>query len=310
MGTGLYDTYTITFAEEPVAGSNFAPSSDSIVLRVYRSGALEIVGDDPIELDNTSKVNGELPTDSEEILELRQELGLIEYVGINADAYNWSSFRDGIEWVSDHPEVVGVYYRQGGLWDNIEDLSYKTYLPQIQMAVSSTTDGTATITAIHAATSMSDSVTVDVKTLRDQFYLFQATPAVTTDVTYTNGAGETKTVKTNEDGLLAVYEESGISSDVYFRSGSDKEPNLGTLLNSDLSSGERDAAKLELYPLNTITLVPAAKAELYLVKPDGTPFANETVTLRGGVYLGGYYCEGAQMGPWPPTPPGALRTKY
>lgn len=296
VATGLYDTYTITFTEDETGSANFAPSSDSIVLRVYRSGALEIVGDDTIELDNTSKVNGKLPTDSEGILELRQELGLIEYVSINADAYNWSSFRDGIKWVSDHPEVVGVYYRQGGLWDNIEDLGYETYLPQTQMAVSSTTDGTATITATHAATNMSDSVTVNVETLRDKFYLFQATPAVTTDVTYTNGAGETKTVKTNEDGLLAVYEESGIKSDVYFRSGSDKEPNLGTILNSALSSGERDAAKLQLYPLNTITLVPAAKTELYLVKPDGTPFANETVTLRGGVYLGGYYCEGAQMG--------------
>lgn len=297
VGTGLYDTYTITFTENETGSDNFAPSSDSIVLRVYRSGALEIVGDDTIELDNTSKVDGKLPTDSEGILELRQELGLIEYVSINADAYNWSSFRDGIKWVSDHPEVVGVYYRQGGLWDNIEDLGYETYLPQTQMAVSSTTDGTATITATHAATNMSDSVTVNVETLRDKFYLFQATPAETTQVTYTNGAGETKTVKTNEDGLLAVYEESGIKSDVYFRSGSEKEPNLGTILNSALSSGERDAAKLQLYPLNTITLVPAAKTELYLVKPDGTPFANETVTLRGGVYLGGYYCEGAQMGP-------------
>lgn len=295
-GTGLYDTYTITFTENETGSANFAPSSDSIVLRVYRSGALEIVGDDTIELDNTSKVSGKLPTDSEGILELRQELGLIEYVSINADAYNWSSFRDGIKWVSDHPEVVGVYYRQGGLWDNIEDLGYETYLPQTQMAVSSTTDGTATITATHVATGMNDSVTVNVETLRDKFYLFQATPAETTQVTYTNGAGETKTVKTNEDGLLAVYEESGIKSDVYFRSGSDKEPNLGTILNSALSSGERDAAKLQLYPLNTITLVPAAKTELYLVKPDGTPFANETVTLRGGVYLGGYYCEGAQMG--------------
>lgn len=296
VGTGLYDTYTITFTENETGGANFAPSSDSIVLRVYRSGALEIVGDDTIELDNTSKVDGKLPTDSEGILELRQELGLIEYVSINADAYNWSSFRDGIKWVSDHPEVVGVYYRQGGLWDNIEDLGYETYLPQTQMAVSSTTDGTAKITATHAATNMSDSVTVNVETLRNKFYLFQATPAETTQVTYTNGAGETKTVRTNEDGLLAVYEESGIKSDVYFRSGSDKEPNLGTILNSALSSGERDAAKLQLYPLNTITLVPAAKTELYLVKPDGTPFADETVTLRGGVYLGGCYCEGAQMG--------------
>lgn len=309
-GTGLYDTYTITFTENETGSPNFAPSSDSIVLRVYRSGALEIVGDGTIELDNTSKVNGTLPSDSEKILELRQELGLIEYVSINADAYNWSSFRDGIKWVSDHPEVVGVYYRQGGLWDNIEDLGYETYLPQTQMAVSSTTDGTAKITATHDATDMSDSVTVDVKTLRDKFYLFQATPAVVTDVTYTNGAGETKTIKTNEDGLLAVYEESGIKSDVYFRSGSEKEPNLGTILNSALSSGERDAAKLQLYPLNTITLVPAAKTELYLVKPDGTPFANETVTLRGGVYLGGYYCEGAQMGPTTDLISGAEDGKY
>lgn len=60
-------------------------------------------------------------------------------------------------------------------------------------------------------------------------------------------------------------------------------------------------AKLQLYPLNTITLVPAAKTELYLVKPDGTPFANETVTLRGGVYLGGYYWRAPRWGP----PPGA-----
>ena len=296
VGTGLYDTYTITFAENETGSANFAPSSDSIVLRVYRSSALEIQPEGPVSLDNSSKVNGTLPTDSAAILALRQELGLIEYVSINADAYNWSSFRDGIQWVSDHPEVVGVYYRQGGLWDNIEDLDHETYLPQTQMAVSATADGTATITATHAATGMSDSVTVDVKTLRDKFYLFQVTPAETTTLTYTNGAGETKTVKTNGEGILAIYEPSGIASDVYFRSGSDKAPNLGTILNSALSSGERDAAKLQLYPLNTITLRPAAKAELYLVKPDGTPFANEAVTLRGGVYLGGYYCEGAQMG--------------
>ena len=297
VGTGLYDTYTITFTENETGSANFAPSCDSIVLRVYRSGALEIQPQGPISLDNSSKVNGTLPTDSAAILALRQELGLIEYVSINADAYNWSSFRDGIQWMSDHPEVVGVYYRQGGLWDNIEDLDYETYLPQTQMAVSATADGTATITATHAATGMRDSVTVDVKTLRDKFYLFQVTPAETTTLTYTNGAGETKMVKTNGEGILALYEPSGIASDVYLRSGSDKAPNLGTILNSALSSGERDAAKLQLYPLNTITLRPAAKAELYLVKPDGTPFANEAVTLRGGVYLGGCYCEGAQMGP-------------
>ena len=58
------------------------------------------------------------------------------------------------------------------------------------------------------------------------------------------------------------------------------------------------------YPLNAITLVPAAKAELYLVQPDGTPFANQTVTLRGGVYLEDNYCgawfPAIRTGPTPP----------
>lgn len=301
VDSGLYDTYTITFTEQDVGSENFAPSSDSMVVTVYRSGALKIEGEDTINLSNASKVDGSkgaLPTDSQEILALRQELGLIEYVSINADDYNWSSFSDGIEWVSDHPEAVGVYYRQGGLWDNIEDLPYKTYLPQSQMAVAATADGTATITATHAATGMSDKVTVNVNTLRDQFYLFQVTPAEKTAVTYTDGKGETKTVYTNDQGILALYEPNTIASDVMLRSGSETEPNLGTIFESALVSGERDAAKMQLYPLNTITLVPAAKAELYLAKPDGTPYVGK-VTLRGGVYLGGYYCEGAMLGSEP-----------
>lgn len=297
---GLCDTYTITFKENRQSGD---PSSDSIVVRVYKSGALEIQQDgqnvETITLDNTSKVDGSndtpLPTDSKDIMALRQELGLIEYVGINADAYNWSSFRDGVKWVSDNPEKVGIYYQQGGIWNNIQDLSYETYLPQTKMALSSTVKGKATITVTHDATEMSDSVTVNVNTLRDKFYLFQVSPAEKTTLTYTNGAREEKIVTTNDEGILALYEPSGINSDVQFRSGTKEEPNLGTILQENLSSGERDAAKLQLYPLNTVTLRPAAKAELYLMKPDGTPYVGD-VTLRGGVYLGGYYCERADMG--------------
>lgn len=298
---GLYDTYTITFTENTVTASpNFAPSSDSLVLRVYRNGALQILhnGQDveTIDLSNQAQVSGTLPTKSEDILALRQQLGLIEYIGINADAYNWGSFSDGIKWVSDHPESVGVYYRQGGLWDNIEDLPYETYVPQSEMAVSATDDvKNVTITATHAATGMTDSVKVNVNTLREKLYLFQVTPAEETTLTYTNGDGKKVTATTNSDGLLALYEPSGIKSDVMFRSGDGKNPNLGTLQRSALTSGERDAAKLQLYPLNTITLAPAAQMDLYLVQPDGSPYVG-SVTLRGGVYLAGYYCEGVHMG--------------
>ncbi|MFR7484930.1 MAG: cell wall anchor protein, partial [Acutalibacter sp.] len=303
----LYDTYTITFTEDTqAAGANFAPSTDSLVLYVYKRDALSIqsIGQDveSISLNNASKVDGagKLPTESDDIMVLRQELGLIAYVSINAAAHNWSSFRDGIQWaLSGDAENVAINYRQGGLWDNIEDLSYETYLPQTQMAISATADVQGvTVTATHAATGMSDTVTVDVETLQDKLYMFQATPAQVTTVTYTTGKGEARTLTTNADGLLVVYEPDSIASDVQFRSGDDSNPNLGTIAQEALSSGERDAAKLQLYPLNAITLVPAAKAELYLVRPDGTPFANQTVTLRGGVYLEDNYCgEDVRMGP-------------
>ncbi len=305
----LYDTYTITFTEnlDDSVDDSFAPGGDSLVVRVYQSGALRIVtedGQDTITLSNTDKVSDptKLPTDSAEILALRQELGLIEYVSINADEHDWSSFSDGIKWAAanEGDADVAVNYQQGGLWDDVLDLSYETYLPQTRMAVSATLDGTATVTATHAATNMSDSVTVNVDTLRDQLYLFQVSPARTTALTYTDGAVETKTVYTNGDGLLALYEPNGIDSDVSLRASSaaggdpddesDTNPLLGTIPKSALVSGERDAAKLQLYPLNTTTLVPAAQAELYLVKPDGTPYVGD-VTLRGGVYLEGHYCQ-------------------
>ncbi len=307
----LYDTYTITFTEEEKPSDNFTPSTDSIVITVYRSGALEIEGDDTINLSNVSKVEGMIAESaseenemaSEDILALRQELGLLEFIRVNADDYNWSSISDGIRWVSSNPDAVSVNYRQGGLWDNIEDLPYETYLPESQMSVSATADvEDVTVTATHAATGMSDSVTVNVDTLRHQFYLFQATPAEKTQVAYTNGDGERVTTYTNKDGLLALYEPSGIDSNVVFSSGEEKNPNLGTILKENLASGEKDAAKLQLYPLNTITLQPAAKAEVYLVEPDGSPYVGN-VTLRGGVYLAGIYSDNALLG----NAPGSLQ---
>ena len=322
-GNALYDTYTITLTEDKSKipdGSAFTPSADSIVIYVYQSGALSILVDgteqDDISLSNQSVVNGygyETPlTDSEDIMELRQTLGLIRYVSINADDYNWSSFRDGIRWaLEEGAENVAINYKQGGLWDNIEDLPYETYLPQSQMAVSATgAAAEVTVTATHAATGMTDTVTVSAETLQDQFYLFQATPAAVTTVTYTNRAGEVRNLTTNSDGLLAVYEPSGIDSDVQFSQGSGKDLYLGTIARESLSSGERDAAKLQLYPLNAITLVPAAQAELYLVKPDGTPYVGK-VTLRGGVYLGGYYCgEDVTMSNGTTTEPGNEDNTY
>ena len=296
----LKDTYQIMLSvENPGAESN---STDSFPLYVYNADALKIVNseDQPITeltLDNTSKVDDsaeELPTDTAEILAMRQELGLLDYIGINYSDYSWNSFKDGIAWATDNDDI-SVNYKQGGLYEDIKLFDFDSYLPDLKMGVATVKDGAATITATHAATGISTSIPVTAHTLRDQFYLFQVTPAAETILRYTNGKGEERSVTTNSEGVLALYEPSGIASDVWLSSKSGDAEYLGTIYNYDLQSGEGDARKLQLYPLNTFRLREAAKAELTLAKPDGTPYTG-TVTVRGGVYKNGAFCETAGLG--------------
>ena len=295
----LKDTYQVMLSVTNPGEES--PSTDSFPLYVYNADALQIVNskDEPIKeltLDNTNKVSGDLPTDTQEILSMRQELGLLDYIGINYGAYDWNSFKDGIAWATTN-EKISVNYKQGGLYEDIQLFDFDTYLPELKMGIATVEGGEAIITATHAATDMKASIKVTADTLRDQFYLFQVTPAVKTTLRYTNGDDEERTVTTNSEGVLALYEPSGIASDVWLNSTtSDGTEYLGTIYNYDLQSGEGDARKLQLYPLNTFRLREAAKAELTLVKPDGSPLADSEVIVRGGVYKNGYFCETAGLG--------------
>ena len=295
----LKDTYQVVLSVENPGES---PSTDSFPLYVYDADALKVQDGKgntipALTMDNTSKVSGTLPTETAKILQLRQELGLIEYIGINYDKYRWNSFKDGIEWASSNNNAISVNYKQGGLYEDIKNFSFNSYLPETKMALSGRANGTATVTATHAATGMSADVQVTAKTLQNKFYLFQLTPAAETTLQYTDGTGASKTVTTNDDGVLALYEPNGIASDVSLRSGTDKDIYLGTIYKENLRSGERDATKLQLYPLNTFSLRRVARASVTLITPGGDPLAGKTVTVRGGVYKNGGYCRAAQLGP-------------
>ena len=296
----LKDTYQVVLSVENPGEES--PSTDSFPLYVYDADALKVQDGEgktisALTMDNTSKVSGTLPTDTAKILQLRQELGLIEYIGINYDEYGWNSFKDGIEWASDNNNnAISVNYKQGGLYEDIRNFSFDSYLPETKMALSGLANGTATVTATHAATGMSAAVQVTAKTLQDKFYLFQLTPAAETTLQYTDGKGVPKTVTTNSDGVLALYEPNGIASEVSLRSGSGADIYLGTIYKENLRSGERDATKLQLYPLNTFSLRRVARASVTLITPGGDPLANKTVTVRGGVYKNGGYCETALLG--------------
>ncbi len=295
----LKDTYQVVLSVENPGEES--PSTDSFPLYVYDAAALKVQNGEgktisELTMDNTSKVSGPLPTDTAKILQLRQELGLIEYIGINYDEYGWNSFKDGIRWLSSNNKAISVNYKQGGLYEDISNFSFDSYLPETKMALSGRADGTATVTATHAATGMRAAVQVTAKTLQNKFYLFQLTPAAETTLQYTDGKGASKTVTTNSDGVLALYEPNGIASEVSLRSGSGADIYLGTIYKENLRSGERDATKLQLYPLNTFTLRRVARASVTLITPGGDPLANKTVTVRGGVYKNGGYCEAAKLG--------------
>ena len=295
----LKDTYQVVLSVENPGEES--PSTDSFPLYVYDADALKVQDDkgntiSKMTMDNTSKVSDSLPTDTAEILQLRQELGLIEYIGINYGEYGWNSFKDGIRWLSSNNNAISVNYKQGGLYEDIRNFSFDSYLPETKMALSGLANGTATVTATHAATGMSADVQVTAKTLKNKFYLFQLTPAAETTLQYTDGKGVSKTVTTNSEGVLALYEPNGIASEVSLRSGSGADIYLGTIYKENLRSGERDATKLQLYPLNTFSLRRVARASVTLITPGGDPLANKTVTVRGGVYKNGGYCETAQLG--------------
>ena len=295
----LKDTYQVVLSVENPGEES--PSTDSFPLYVYDADALKVQDDEgntisALTMDNTSKVSGSLPTETAEILQLRQELGLIEYIGINYDKYRWNSFKDGIKWASDNNNAISVNYKQGGLYEDIRNFSFASYLPETKMALSGRANGTATVTATHAATGMSAAVQVTAETLQNKFYLFQLTPAAETTLQYTDGTGVPKTVTTNSDGVLALYEPNGIASEVSLRSGSGADIYLGTIYKENLRSGERDATKLQLYPLNTFSLRQVARASVTLITPGGDPLAKKTVTVRGGVYKNGGYCQAALLG--------------
>ena len=295
----LKDTYQVVLSVENPGEES--PSTDSFPLYVYDADALKVQNDkgktiSALTMDNTSKVSGTLPTDTAKILQLRQELGLIEYIGINYDEYGWNSFKDGIRWLSSNNNAISVNYKQGGLYEDIRNFSFDSYLPETKMALSGLANGTATVTATHAATGMNAAVQVTAKTLQNKFYLFQLTPAAETTLQYTDGKGVPKKVTTNSEGVLALYEPNGIASDVSLRSGSGADIYLGTIYKENLRSGERDATKLQLYPLNTFSLRRVARASVTLITPGGDPLANKTVTVRGGVYKNGGYCQTALLG--------------
>ena len=280
-------------------------SRDSFTMYIYDKNCLDILIQ---PVDNGRVVvseNGNQITMSneewiatlsqDEILALNRDIDLQSVISINYGDHAWGEASDRIKWASSNSTVAAVNYPQGAYYENIEGLPYSSYAPATQFLLSGKNDGETIVEAIHAlaGNALSSEVEVTVETLKDKLYLFQFYPVGTATLTYTNGDGKLVTDHvTDENGRAAVYEASGIDSDVYVEATIGDEKYLGTVYKEDLVSQEKDAVSLELYPLNTLNLRKAATLPVYLKNPDGTNY-NGDVTVRAGVYRNGVYCPDA-----------------
>lgn len=298
--------YDVTLqAKNTTAGQDW--SRDSFTLYIYDKNALDILVQ-PVERGGitTVGVDGNTVTMSnaewiaslsqDEILALNRDIDLQTAISINYGDHAWGEASDRIRWAVKNSETAAVNYPQGAYYENIEGLPYSSYGPATQFLLSGKNDGKTVVEAIHdlAGSSLSSSVEVTVETLKDKLYLFQFYPAAKgLTMTYTNGAGEEKTAASDDQGRFAIYEASGIASNVYVQGTAGGELYLGTVYQETLVSQEKDAVSLELYPLNSLELRKAATLPLYLKTPDGKDYEGNT-TVRVGVYRNGVYCPEAK----------------
>ena len=317
--TGLKDSYTITVYARNSAEDPW--SVDSVLLRAYNPDILNLIVKDvtdgaiggstggtgsgskntTVTMDNHGKLakygitDGSYKLTVDDMNALRADLNLQKLISANYGDGVWGLLSDKMQWSSSDSSKVSVNYEQGGMYSDIRNYNYTSYGPATDFLLvgKDNADG-VTVTATHAATGMKASVKVKADTLKDQLYVFQFTPQVETDVTYTNGKNVERTLKSNEKGELAVYEPDGIASSVMVMSEKDGQTYVGTIFNSELQSGERDISALQVYPCNNLRLRSISQATLSFKQPDGSDY-NGQVTLRAGVYKNGVYCPEAKV---------------
>ncbi|MFF2890476.1 S-layer homology domain-containing protein [Paenibacillus sp. NPDC057967] len=291
----MKDVYAITLAVKNSMDSTW--SYDSLFLQVYKSDALQVQIDGQSMSSYTlSNIDRIKQMTSDQILALKRNITLNNELGINNKDYeDLGEITDQIAWKSGNNQTGAIYHRSNGYIEDIERFNNSSYQPKQKFLLAGLNDGNTRITATHARTGISAELDVTVETLKDKLYVFQFYPKSETILTYTNGDGAEQTVTSDANGELALFEESGIASDVYVTSAFDGTTYTGVLSQDRLLTKEGNPALMELYPINILQLRQLSKVEVFFKMPDGKPYTGK-VTYRGGVYKNGYYAEATEIG--------------
>ncbi len=292
--TSYRQVYTVTVQAKN--GTDSTWSYDSFLLYVYDADALKIWVDgknagNKLTMSNVGTIS---QMSQNQILALKRDIYLKSIISVNYGEYAWTELADQIAWKSSDSGTASVNYQQGTLYENIENFSYTSYRPTTELGLSGLHEGSTTVTATHKLTGISDSLNVTVQSLENKLYLFQCYPQTATTLRFQDSTGAWKEQTSDSTGAAAIYEENGISGNVYCSAEMDGVTYLGTFYGSEIETGEGDWTKLERYPCNNLKLRRAAYAYLYVKNPDGTPYTG-TINFRGGVYVNGEYKQTAQF---------------
>lgn len=322
----LKKTYIVKASIQAKSGDT--PTLDSYLVHVYNHKALDILVNaadgknaagktdvDEVTRDNHKKVKSLISKDGKTISlqgkkisvqELSKDINLASMISINYGDYVWGQISDQIKWdvaadsknkKNKQAAVTTLNYAQGGAYSNINSYNYVSYSPSENFMAVSTQNGKTVITATHARTGMKSSIKVTSKTLKNQLYLFKFLPEQKTKLEYKNGDGKECVMYSDKNGELALYEESGIVSDIHLYSEDDSESYIGTIVYKDILSGEQDLSKLQYYPVNNFMLRSLSKVNIYVTDEKGAPYADKKLWIRGGVYKNEEYCYAANLGP-------------
>ena len=290
----LLDVYTVSLKAKNESDEAF--SYDSYTLYVYNADALKIMVNGVAKDSLTMTPDRDLKNmDSFDLLMLNRKISYTDKISINNKQYNWSNIADKITWEVSGDDI-SLLFNDGGVYRDIGSYSSPVFLPGAGFMLRGNSSGSSELTATHNLTGMTATLDVTFDTVEDKLYIFQTYPQQKCTVIYTNGDGKDKTAVTDVWGRFAVYEESGIKSDVTFQPLDSAVFDCGIINLSELLANQHSVNDFGLYPQNNVKLPSLDYKVTFELYDEKTEEAfKDDLIIRGGVYRNGVYCPDAKI---------------
>ena len=261
-------------------------------LEVINHAALATEFASPIIMNNAPRAQA--ADDNDVLMALRPALNWMYEIDLYNSKFDWSPVEDLFTFQITDEGIAEVWIMQGD-WRRVMEGEAISSAHSIH--IFGLRAGQTMLSIIHARTGQVVNVPVIVYSLQNQLYMFRVLPGQPVTLSFTNGAGQTRQISTAEHGFrglideIAIWEESGIASDVFLESEHGLDRWVGTIPRDELISGE---APMSTYPVNVIELTLLSNITLIANRVGGGHYVGE-VQVRGGLFRNGVYVPASEI---------------